>query len=300
MNKKFHARSAIFMALFAACAASGAALAVDEVEPNQPASAAQPLVIGSDGTVQVKGVIGVVSGTPIRDVDFYSFDGKEGDVVTVDIDGGMITPSTGLDSVLAIFGPNSGIPLRQNDNAIPVDPGSVSALDARIDNFRLPVTGRYIIGVSSFPGLFLNINTLSSNELRSNSNGAYTLLVSGVTPSIQQINIAIKPDTTEVAPVNPKAKGSIPVALLSSADFDPMNVDQQTLRFGELGTEDSLRRCGSDGMDYNGDGRPDLVCHFDNATANFNVRDTEGVLTGATKSGARFEGRGWLKVVGVK
>lgn len=302
MSKKLQTRSAILAALVAAWSASGGALAVDEVEPNDPVASAQHLVIGSDGTAQVNGVIGVVSGTHTRDVDFYSFDGKEGDVVTADIDGGMITPSIGLDSVLAIFGPNGSNPLflwRQVDNAFPADPGSVSALDARITNFRLPVTGTYVVGVSSFPGLFLNVNTLSSSQLRANSNGAYTLIISGVTPSIEQIDIIIKPDTTEVAPVNPKSKGSIPVALLSSAEFDAMEVDQQTLRFGAQGNEESFVRCNKDGMDYNGDGRLDLVCHFDNPTAHFDIGDTEGVVRGATKSGKQFEGRGWLKVVGV-
>ena len=297
MSNKLRTRSVIFAAVVAAWSVSGAALAVDEVEPNNLVGSAQPLAIGSDGTATVNGVMGAVSGTQTRDIDFYSFEGKAGDVVTVDIDGGMITRSSGLDSILAIFGANGGIPLRQMDNASPADAGSVSALDARIDNFVLPATGKYFIGVSSFPGMFVNATTLSSGELRANSSGAYTLIISGVTPSTLQINILIKPDTTAVARINPASKGRIPVALLSSADFDAMEVDPESLTFGAEGTEQSFERCNWRGRDYNGDGRLDRVCHFDNQLASFEVGDTEGVIRGATKSGKQFEGRGWLKVL---
>lgn len=306
MSKKLRARSVIFAALVAAWGVSGSALAVDEVEPNDPVSSAQYLVIGSDGTAQVHGVLGVVSGVPVGDVDFYSFEGKQGDIVTVDIDGGMTTPSTGLDSVLAIFGPNGSNPLfqwRQVDNTTSLDTGSVSKLDARIDNFLLPATGTYVVGVTSVFRSFVNSpNVLASNRLGSNSNGAYTLIISGVTPSIQQINIIIKPDTTEVedaevARINPQSGGHIPVALLSSAEFDAMDVDPQTLTFGATGNEQSFERCRERGRDYNGDARLDLVCRFDNRAANFEVGDTEGVIRGKTKSGRQFEGRGWLKVI---
>lgn len=300
MSNKLRSPSVLCAAALAAWCASGAALAADEVEPNHPASSAQRLVIGSDGSVQVNGVMGVVSGTPFRDVDFYAFDGQEGDVVTVDIDGGMQSNGKGVDTIVAIFGPASILPLRQVDDAASLDSGSVSRLDSRIDNVRLPFTGRYVIGVSSFPGAFRDINTLSSMSLFSTSNGAYTLIVSGVTPSTQQINILVKPDTTEVAPVNPKSRGRIPVALLSSKEFDPLEVDPETLRFGARGDEDSLARCHKSSIDYNGDLMPDLVCHFHSPAANFDEGDTEGVLTGATKSGDRFEGRAWLKVVGGK
>jgi hypothetical protein len=297
MSNKPRTRSVIFAAVVAAWSVSGAALAVDEVEPNNLIGTAQSLAIGSDGKATVNGVMGVVSGVPTRDIDFYSFAGKAGDVVTVDIDGGMLTRSTGLDSILAIFGPTGGIPLRQMDNASPADEGSVSALDARIDNFVLPATGKYFIGVSSFPGMFQNDTTLSSGQLRSNSNGAYTLIVSGVTPSTLQINILIKPDTTEVARINPASKGRIPVALLSSAEFDAMDVDPESLTFGAQGTEQSFERCSARGRDYNGDGRLDRVCHFDTQLAGFEVGDTEGVVRGATEGGKQFEGRGWLKVL---
>jgi hypothetical protein len=304
MTKKLRSRSVVFLAVLAAWAASGAALAVDEVEPNDPVNAAQHLVIGTDGSVQVQGVMGVLTGTATRDVDFYSFEGSAGDVVTVDIDAGILANGTGVDTILAVFGPNGANPLylwRQNDDAgLPLDEGSFSKFDARVTNFRLPVSGRYVVGVSSFPGSFIDVNTLSSGRISTHTDGSYTLIISGVTPSVQQINIIIKPGSTDVAPINPKAKGNVAVALLSSTEFDAMDVDQSTLRFGAQGNEASLLRCNKDGTDVNGDGLLDLVCHFDNPTAGFQVGDTEGMVTGATKGGRLFEGRGWLKVVGRK
>jgi hypothetical protein len=301
MSNKLHTRSVIFAALVAAWGVSGAAPAVDEAEPNNVVGSAQPLVIGGDGMAEVNGYMGDPSGKPTRDVDFYSFEGKAGDVVTVDIDGGMTSRNTGVNTVIAIFGPKGSNPFfmyRRMDRATSDDPGSVSRLDARIDNFPFDVTGKYYIGVSSAPGTFLDVNTLLTSQLGSLSLGAYKLIISGVTPSMQYINIVIKPDTTEVAPINPKSKGSIPVALLSSAEFDPMSVKPETLKFGAHGNEQSFQRCNKDGMDYNGDGRLDLVCHFDNQAANFDVGDSEGTVSGATESGKQFQGSGWLKIVG--
>lgn len=303
MTKNVAVRSALLSALLAAWATAGIAQVIDEVEPNNPVASAQPLVFGSTRTVTVNGVIGSVSGQMTNDVDFYSFEAHAGDVITVDIDGGMHADGTGVDTDLAIFGPDGNNPLallRQVDDVASLDPGSVSLSDARIDNFAVQVTGTYVVGVTSYPGTFIDVNTLASDLLEFNSNGAYTLIISGVTPSIQQIGIDIKPGDDEVAPINPHARGTIPVALLSSAQFNALQVNQSTLRFGEKGTEESLVRCDDDGDDVNNDGLPDLVCRFSNAKAGFNVGDTEGIVTGTTGTGMQFEGRGWLKVVGGK
>ena len=304
MTKKLAMRSVLLSAFLVTWATRGVAQIVVEVEPNNPVGYAQHLVVGRSGSVQVSGVIGTLSGPETRDVDFYSFQGHQGDVVTVDIDGGMHTDGTGVDTVVAIFGPNGSNPLylwRQNDDGgYPLDPGSVSPLDSRIDNFSLPATGTYVVGVSSYPGTFIDVNTLATDRLDFNSNGAYTLIISGVTPSIQEINIDIKPGSDEVAPINPKAKGSIPVALLSSPEFNALQVDRSTLRFGEKGTEESLVRCNKDGTDVNDDGLLDLVCHFDNVKAGFSLGDTEGIVTGTAGTGMQFEGRGWLKVIAGK
>ena len=223
MNLKRHIRTtAITAAFVAASGASGPALAVDEIEPNTSMASAQRLVIGPDGTAEVTGAIGSATGLVVGDVDFYVFQGREGDVVTIDIDGGMKPRFSGLrsvDTIVALFGLGGRILTENNDAALPVDEGSVHQFDARIDKFRLPSSGTYTIGVSSNPRNFLDGGTLASNTLGLNSNGTYTLLISGVAPSMLRIEVEIKPGTHgEAAPINPKSKGNIPVALLSSSE----------------------------------------------------------------------------------
>jgi pre-peptidase len=302
MNSKLGVRSALLAFLAVSSLASGVALAVYEVERNDPITAPQHLVIGSGGSAQVTGVVGVLSGAATNDVDFYSFEGQAGDVVTVNIDGGIKSTGRSVDTVLAIFGPFGSQPFhvwRQNDDYGTPDAGSSSPWDARIDNFRLPSTGTWIVGVSSSPRMFRDGGTLISSSLNSLSNGSYVLMISGVTPPVQQINIEIKPGDGDIAPINLKSRGSIPVALLSSSEFNALEVDQNSLTFGATGSENSLVRCGKDGEDVDGDGRLDLVCHFENTAAGFDSDTEEGIVKG-TRAGRPFEGRGWLKVVPVK
>jgi len=86
-------------------------------------------------------------------------------------------------------------------------------------------------------------------------------------------------------PVNPKAKGNLPVALLSSDKFDALLVEPGSLKFGRTGTEESWLRCAKEGADVNGDGLLDLVCHFDNEIADFHADTRAAILKGKLKSG---------------
>ena len=292
------------IALLGASFFAVAAYADDEIEPNQPIASAESLAI-ADGTggVTVNGVLGNLTGAPVGDVDFYSFSGQEGDLVTVDIDGG-IGGVRSVDTIVAVFGPApASTVLRQNDDAgFPLDPGSTTPYDARIDNFRLPATGTYMVGVSSYPRRFTDGGGLTSTSLNSYSNGDYTLVISGVTSPILQINIDIKPGKDDsAAPINPKSKGKIPVALLSSPEFNAVTVKINSLRFGPTGSNGaSPSSCGRGGEDVNSDGLLDLVCHFDNQRAGFSATDEEGIVKGTTDDGHAFEGRGPLKVVPAK
>ena len=304
--KRILRRKVLALAVMGAIALSGTAQAVDEVEPNQPISMAQHLIIPASGSVTVNGVVGVLSGPAVQDVDFYYFDGKAGDVVTIDIDGGYMAGQRNLDAWIAIFDPNLTMKAWSKDvpSGQPLDEGSMSRLDPLIEKFTLDRDGRWTVGVTGLKrqltdgGYYASGDTVATVDAF-RGNGDYTLIISGVTPSIQQINISVKPGSGELAPANPKAQGTIPVALLSSPQFNALdvNVDPKTLTFGRTGEEKSLKRCGKDGQDVNGDGRLDLVCHFDNQLANFSDEHEVGLIHGLTKNGMPFEGRGMLKVI---
>lgn len=123
-------------------------------------------------------------------------------------------------------------------------------------------------------------------------------------PNFKVVDIDIKPGSDE-NPINYSSNGKIPVAILSSSDFDaPTEVDQPTLTFGRTGNEESLHyrgngepNCSGD-EDHNGDGLNDLKCHFHTPIAGFQPGDTEGILRGMTFSGEAFEGRDHITIVG--
>ena len=297
--RMFQSRHVFAAALLAV---PGLALAASESEANNPIGMANALTVGSDGSVTVDGVIGNLTGAAALDIDYYTFSGKEGDVVTLDIDGGM-GGVRNVDTELAVFGPAPGYAtLRANgDMGATLDPGSTHRFDSAIVNFRLPATGLYTVGVSSFPRRFATTGggTTSNSLSGSNANGDYTLVISGVTPPLLQINIDIKPGNDSLAPINPKSKGKIPVALLGSSEFLVRDVDTSTLTFGHTGNEASLSKC-HEASDVNGDVFPDMLCHFENQDAKFEFTDDEAILRGELEDGRRFEGRSWLKVVPAK
>jgi len=107
---------------------------------------------------------------------------------------------------------------------------------------------------------------------------------------IQQVAIDIKPGSFPNS-INVKSKGKIPVAILSSADFDaPYTVDPDTLTFGSMGTEMSLNFCSPSPEDVNGDGYDDLVCHFNTQETGFQSDDELGILEW-TYGDCRYRGR---------
>jgi len=306
MMGKLNIRDAILAAVLGAAAVPGVAQAVNEMESNDPVSSAQHLTIiveegNPTGGVSADGVLGNLTGAPVLDLDFYVFRGQEGDIVTVDIDGGMGGVRR-VDTILGIFGPGPTYKLlRYNDDAgYPLDRGSTHPYDSRIDNFRLPTTGDYTVGVSSYPRHFTDGGTTIFTALNPDSNGDYTLVISGVTSPVLHINIDIKPGHgNSLVPINPKSKGKIPVALLGSRDFSVSDVNVTSLTFGHTGDEASLSKC-SGREDVNDDGVLDMVCHFENQPAAFSPTDEEAILKGKLEDGRLFEGRGWLKVVPAK
>jgi hypothetical protein len=309
---KNYLQYAVAAAFFASATGNLAFAQAVEQEANDVFGSSQRLVIDASKRIEVQGIIGtnvpLNMGASIPDVDFYSFFGQANDVVTINIDDAWKSSTTdarSLDSVIAIYGPND-FPMRTMDD---VAPGAedqpqtpLSRRDPRLDEVLLPATGVYTVGVTSTGRTFLPDGTVTPFVARSSgTNGSYKLIISGVSPSKQVIGIDIRPGTDRIARLNPKSKGDITVALLSSATFDALKVDRGSLTFGSTGDEQSLERCARRG--YNVDRDParlrDLICQFDIQKANFEEGDEEGVLRG-TIGGLPFEGKGWLKVIAVK
>ena len=112
------------------------------------------------------------------------------------------------------------------------------------------------------------------------------------------VGIMIKPAAPPPVPINPVAMGTLPVAILSTPTFDATTqVNLSSVTFGHAGTEPSLAMCDPGGQDVNGDGLPDLVCHFYTQKTGFVSGDTMGFLQGATVPGVGIQGSEAITIV---
>lgn len=99
--------------------------------------------------------------------------------------------------------------------------------------------------------------------------------------------------------INPKSKGKMKVAILSTRTFDATKVvSQASMTFGRTGSENSLVDCSKKFKDVNGDGLPDLICRFSLRHAGFQAGNTVGVLRfNDTTRSIPYEGRDTITTV---
>jgi dipeptidyl aminopeptidase/acylaminoacyl peptidase len=110
------------------------------------------------------------------------------------------------------------------------------------------------------------------------------------TASAEQVALDIKPGSDR-NPINLRSRGFIPVAILSSADFDATSVDLSSVRFGDA--EDASQRAAAQQRanrgDANGDGRVDLLMYFAIRHTGIDPGDTRACLNGTTLAGTAFQ-----------
>ncbi len=110
-----------------------------------------------------------------------------------------------------------------------------------------------------------------------------------------KVQIDVKPGDTPTV-VERGRGGFLPVAVLSTADFDAMLVDPTTVKIGPTGTEASVAR--SMTSDVNDDERPDLMMLVPVKELGISC-DTKAIrLTGTTMSGTPIEGSEAVTVEG--
>ncbi len=111
------------------------------------------------------------------------------------------------------------------------------------------------------------------------------------------LEIDIKPGSDPNA-VNPRDRGVIPVAILTTEDFDAATVSPSTVRFGP--DEASMIHRSGHLKDVDADGDLDLVLHFRTQETGIACGDTEATLTGETFDGQPLQGSDSIVTVGCR
>lgn len=117
-----------------------------------------------------------------------------------------------------------------------------------------------------------------------------------------EIEIDIKPGSDPNA-INCGNRGTVPVAVLTTSEFDAATVKPSSLRFGspsEIVAGNGATLAHGDGHieDADGDGDDDHVGHYPTQDTGFVKSDVEGWLVGETMDGTNIAGRDSVKIVG--
>ena len=114
-----------------------------------------------------------------------------------------------------------------------------------------------------------------------------------------EVNIDIKPGSDPNS-INPKSKGVIPVAILTTPDFDATTVDWTTVMFeGAIPAHDLSDPLvlADHQQDVDGDGDVDFVFHFRTQETGIAQGDTSATLTGQTTGGIPITGTDTVNIV---
>ena len=105
-----------------------------------------------------------------------------------------------------------------------------------------------------------------------------------------EVDIDIKP-CSDPNSINLGSKGMVPVAVLTTDDFDASDVDPDTVLFADAAPVRWTLE------DVDGDGDMDLLFHFKTQELNLTGNSTEATLTGETFDGVQIEGTDTVNIV---
>jgi hypothetical protein len=115
-----------------------------------------------------------------------------------------------------------------------------------------------------------------------------------------EVEIQIKPGGNPNS-INCKyLKGVVPVAILTTADFDALTVNHASVLFEGARETHMDKKTGSPRRhetDVDGDGDTDLLFHFRLGETGLTCESVEGILTGELWDGIRFTGRAEVSMV---
>jgi len=135
--------------------------------------------------------------------------------------------------------------------------------------------------------------------------GTYTVTVSvtdndgGVDHDSFAVKVRAVPVLIDIKPgsdsnsINLKSKGVVPVAILSTGNFDATTIDGETVRFGP----DEAKPVHYAIEDVDGDGDLNMTLHFKTQETGLGAEDIEAILTGQTQDGVHVIGVDVVRIV---
>jgi hypothetical protein len=193
--------------------------------------------------------------------------------------------------------------IKKAEYFIDTDPGLGSGIlmNPEDGSFNSPQEGITVsVNTSSWTeGSTHNVN-VRGQDIANNWGPTHVVVVSVTKPEFLYVAIDIKPGSYPNS-IYPDQKGTIPVAILWTPDFDaPSIVDRTSLSFGRTGDENSLSFCSPSPKDVNGDGHPDLICHFTQIKTGFQCGDIWGYLKGKKVDGMPIKGQDSVRIMPCK
>jgi hypothetical protein len=111
------------------------------------------------------------------------------------------------------------------------------------------------------------------------------------------VPIAVKPGS-DLGSINPESRGTVPVGILGTVDFDAAQVDPSSVLVGGAPLRALPKGAQASQLeDVNRDGLMDLVVHVATSDLDLAGPVAEIIVTGATYDGTRFRGLDHVKVV---
>lgn len=130
-----------------------------------------------------------------------------------------------------------------------------------------------------------------------NLSTAWAILILSPTvigPPVIIVQIDIKPGSWPNS-INLGDKGVIPVAILTTKDFDATTVDPLSVKFGPAGATECHGKGHIEDADKDGD--LDMVLHFETLKTGLLATDTQACLTGKTVDGKNIKGYDAVRMV---
>lgn len=189
-----------------------------------------------------------------------------------------------------------------------------------VSNFALTVSAGDILAIvlrteSTLPGAYdwMGTNDLSTdfyprgNSFASSDNGATWQPFSRndfqfwtyVEPAVW-VDVDIRPGS-ETNRINPRSRGRVQVAIVTTDDFDASTINLNSVRFGPRAAQPICNPKDTACYrlhDVDADGDQDLVVTFDVEETGILCGDTEVTLTGHTFDGVAILGRAAIETVG--